>query len=284
MTQEHRDSAYSSSAYILGRTDGERTRLGIQASILNPLTERFLLAVGISPGMRLLDIGSGIGDVALIAARLVGPDGEVVGIDVDPGVVGIASERAREEGVRQVAFECSNIASYNPRRGFDAVLGRHVLIHTPDPLSTVRKAASLLTDGGIAAFEEYDLSFWPAGYPAVTLAANLQWAIVEAFRHVIPHANIGMQVPCLMRQAGLEQVRAQSECLIDAGPDSLFCPWLAETVRSAFPAMEKVGVAAVAGDIETLAPRLREQVKSAGASLTSPLIVRSFGRKARKQD
>jgi len=281
MTQEHCDSADSSSRYILGRTGRERNRLGIQASILNPLTERFLLSAGITPGMRVLDIGCGLGDVALIASRLVGPEGEVVGIDADPAVLRIAEERARQDGCCHVSFECSNLAAYNSRREFDAVLGRHVLIHTQDPLSTVRKAASVLTEEGIAAFEEYDLSFWAAGYPAVMLAANLQWAIVEAFRHMIPHANIGMRLPWLIQEAGLTQVRANSECLIDEGPDSPFCDWLAETIRSALPAMEKVGVAAIAGDIETLAPRLREQVASAGARLTSPLIVRAFGRKTR---
>jgi 2-polyprenyl-3-methyl-5-hydroxy-6-metoxy-1,4-benzoquinol methylase len=284
MAQDHRDSANSSSAYILGRTDRERARLGIQATILNPLTECFLRSAGIAPGMRVLDIGCGVGDVALIAARLVGPDGEVVGIDVDPGALRIAAERAREEDCGHVSFECSDIAVYNPRREFHAAVGRHVLIHTRDPLNTVQNAASVIADGGIVAFEEYDLSFWPAGYPAVMLAANLQWAIVEAFRHIVPYANIGMRLPWLMQQAGLRQVRANSECLIDGGPDSPFCQWLAETIRSAFPAMEKVGLAAVAGDIETLAPRLREQVASAGASLTSPLIVRALGQKVRKRD
>ena len=265
--------------YILGRSDRERARLGIQATVLNPLTERFLLAAGVSPGMRILDIGCGRGDVALIAARLVGPDGEVVGIDVDAKVLEVAAGRGREGACPHVSFECSNIDTYRPRREFHAVVGRHVLIHTKDPLNTVRKATSLLTGGGIAAFEEYDLSFWPAGYPEVMLAVNLQWAIIEAFRHIVTHANIGMRLPWMMQQAGLEQVRTSAECLIDGGPDSAFYDWLAETTRSILPAMEKVGVATVAGDIETMAARLREQATSAGASLTSPLIVRAFGRR-----
>jgi ubiquinone/menaquinone biosynthesis C-methylase UbiE len=279
MTEEYPDLTDSSSAYILGRTDRERARLGTQAAILNPLSEGFLRSAGVGPGMRILDIGCGIGDLTLIASRLAGPDGEVVGIDVDPRALRIARERAREQGCSHVSFECSDIDAYNPLREFHAAVGRHVLIHTRDPLTTVRKAASVLVAEGIAAFEEYDLSFWPAGYPPVMLAANLQWAIVETFRHIIPHANIGMRLSWLMQQAGLSPVQANAESLIDNAPDSPFCQWLAETIRSVFPAMEKVGLAAVVGDIETLAPRLREQVAFAGASLTSPLIVRAFGRK-----
>lgn len=51
-----------------------------QAASLAPLTERLFRAAGIGPGLRVLDLGCGVGDVAMLAARLVGPSGEVVGV------------------------------------------------------------------------------------------------------------------------------------------------------------------------------------------------------------
>src|ERR1700735_825910 len=67
----------------LGNTDAEHERLIRQPMILAPLTERFFRQAGIGPGQRVLDLGSGVGDVAMLAARLVGPAGEVVGVERD---------------------------------------------------------------------------------------------------------------------------------------------------------------------------------------------------------
>src|SRR5215467_832437 len=80
--------------YILGHSDAEIRRLQTQAAILQPITERLLRCAGIQPGMRVLDLGSGAGDVAMLAAELVGPSGSVVGIDRNPQVLSIATQRA----------------------------------------------------------------------------------------------------------------------------------------------------------------------------------------------
>jgi cyclopropane fatty-acyl-phospholipid synthase-like methyltransferase len=66
------------SDYVLGHTDREQLRL-----ILAPFTENFLRGAGIAQGMRVLDIGCGMGDVTMLAAQLVGPAGRVVSIDLD---------------------------------------------------------------------------------------------------------------------------------------------------------------------------------------------------------
>src|SRR5262245_55311254 len=69
--------------YALGRTDEEYERLVEQAEVLRPLTERMLRAAGIGAGMRVLDVGCGLGDVSFLVSELVGPGGSVVGIDLD---------------------------------------------------------------------------------------------------------------------------------------------------------------------------------------------------------
>ena len=70
--------------YIMGHTDRERRRLSIQGAVINPLTESFLRRAGISAGMHLLELGCGVAEVSLIAARLVGPYGSLHGLDLDP--------------------------------------------------------------------------------------------------------------------------------------------------------------------------------------------------------
>src|SRR5258708_36849419 len=69
--------------YALGSTDAEHARLIRQATGLAPVTERLFREAGIAPGHRVLDLGSGVGDVAMLAARLGGATGEGVGMERD---------------------------------------------------------------------------------------------------------------------------------------------------------------------------------------------------------
>ena len=77
-------NAKNEAIYILGHSASEIQRLKTQAEILRPITERLLLNAGIRPGMRVLDIGCGAGDVTMLAAEKVGPSGSVVGLIAIP--------------------------------------------------------------------------------------------------------------------------------------------------------------------------------------------------------
>ncbi|MGH3087411.1 MAG: methyltransferase domain-containing protein, partial [Rubrobacteraceae bacterium] len=67
--------------YVMGRSAEETARLQKQSLLYDPSTRRLFEEAGISAGMKVLDVGCGAGDVALLAADLVGPDGVVVGVD-----------------------------------------------------------------------------------------------------------------------------------------------------------------------------------------------------------
>src|SRR5205814_9402808 len=90
--------------YALGSTDAEQERLIRQAALLAPFTERFFLGAGIGPGQRVLDIGSGVGDVAMLVAKLVGPSGQVVGVERDARSIARARARVAEAGLHNVSF------------------------------------------------------------------------------------------------------------------------------------------------------------------------------------
>ena len=88
----------SDADYILGHDDVERRRLDTQALFMEPLTRRELLAAGPRPGMRVLDVGAGFGDVTLLAASLVGSTGSVVGIEREDSAVAAATAGPRRWG------------------------------------------------------------------------------------------------------------------------------------------------------------------------------------------
>jgi hypothetical protein len=64
--------------YVLGRGAEEVERLQSQAAFIQPFTDRLFRDAGIAGGMKVLDLGSGAGDLALLAARLVGQEGAVL--------------------------------------------------------------------------------------------------------------------------------------------------------------------------------------------------------------
>lgn len=263
----------------MGHTDHERRRLALQAAVLNPLTEDFFVRAGITRGMNVLDLGCGIGEVARIAARLVGPAGHVTAIDLDASALEIARARAAEEGLAHVTFELVNVAEHHAKEPYDAIVGRHILIHTPDPLAILRQAAAQVHRDGIVAFQEFDLSrFYPSTPPKPLLEKTFR-AFVDLFVQVT-HADIGVRLFQMFQDAGLVNVQSKGEFFLDGGRGCPFYEWIAETVRSLLPQLEALGIAKAEDlDVDTLADRLKEEALAVGGCVASPVMVGTFGRK-----
>jgi SAM-dependent methyltransferase len=115
------------STYVLGSTDAEHERLIRQAAILDPYTERFFRDAGIGTAQRVLDIGSGLGDVTMLVARLVGPSGAVIGVDRDASIIVKAKARVGAAGLQNVTFMQSDVGEIESSKPFDAVVGRFIL-------------------------------------------------------------------------------------------------------------------------------------------------------------
>lgn len=85
--------------YSLGHSDAELQRLIWQGDVLRPYTERLLRLAAIKPGMRVLDVGCGAGDVTMLLARIVGPSGSVTGVDRSAQPLALAEHRAAAAGL-----------------------------------------------------------------------------------------------------------------------------------------------------------------------------------------
>ena len=152
--------------YVLGQSAHEYERLMLQARILRPYTEKFFRAAELAPGMRVLDVGSGMGDVVLPAADIVGPGGRVFGIDHDAAALGNARRRADEQGRSSwVEFQASNLDEFTTMEQFDALVGRYVLLYQPEASSTLRSLLRCVKPGGIIVFHEFDFPDPHPSYP-----------------------------------------------------------------------------------------------------------------------
>jgi ubiquinone/menaquinone biosynthesis C-methylase UbiE len=147
-----------SASYVLGYTPEERQRLIFRGAIWAEVTEDFLRRAGLSAGMRVLDLGCGVGDVAMIAARQVGEHGSVLAIDRSSESLEIARECAVAAGQPNIRFAQWEVDAFAPVERFDALIGRTILMYLPDPAGTLRRLCSTLSPGGIVAFQEADLT------------------------------------------------------------------------------------------------------------------------------
>jgi ubiquinone/menaquinone biosynthesis C-methylase UbiE len=255
-------------SYVFENSPPEFERLKLQSAILRPITERLLQSIEVSGGMRVLDLGSGVGDVALLAAERVGPSGAVVGIDRDPRSVAAASERARTRGFQHVNFEVGAVEEYHVREKFDVAIGRYVLVHQADPCAFIRAAARHLKPGGVVAFHEISLYQGYHCRPSVPAWEEMAKVLNAAFRHGAGSWDAAGHLVELFMNAGLPCPKLFAEVLVDGGEDSPFYVWLAETARSLLsPAIDSGEVSAQEVKIDTLADRMKAEVVRARGQL-----------------
>jgi SAM-dependent methyltransferase len=119
-----------------------------------PVTARLLELGGLRSGQRVLDAATGHGEPALSAARVVGPSGRVVGVDISPAMLAVARRRAKAKGLDHVEFVEADLESVDlglPTGSFDVVLSRFGLMLATDHVAAFRALARMLVAGGVLA-------------------------------------------------------------------------------------------------------------------------------------
>ena len=258
--------------YVLGYSEHEQQRLLKQAAIVRGWTERFFRAGGLAPGMRVLDLGCGMGDVSLLAADLVGPQGSVLGVDRDPQALARARDRATEKGCAgYVNFQQINVEEFQGSELFDAAVGRYVLLYQADSAATLRHVASLVRPGGRVIFHELDFGQVVPPWPEAPLWMRTYTIMGEAFRRGGNPPDFGRRLARTFLDAGLPWPTVHAEIPIGGEPGSYIYGWLADTVRSLLPRIEQFGLATAAElQVETLAARLEEEAVALGSQLIGP--------------
>jgi SAM-dependent methyltransferase len=240
--------------YVLGHSARELARLEQQAAFFTELTRDGLIRAGIEPGMRVLDLGCGVGDVSLIASDLVGPTGAVTGIDISPSALAIARARAAASD-RPASFIAESLETFAHFADFDAVVGRFILVHFPDPAAAVAAVVKQLRHGTRVAFLEMDMSTAVCSAPFPLLDAQVA-RIGAVYDRLGLTPNMGLRLYRTFRAAGLTPTLRGATHVGHSGEAAGFA-FLTESIRSLAPAMERLGVATADEiGIDTLFDRL----------------------------
>jgi SAM-dependent methyltransferase len=263
--------------YPLGYSEEEARRLADQGALLEDLTEEVLRQAGLRRGMQVLDIGCGVGDLSLLAARMV-DGGAVLGIDRASSSVEVARRRVAALGLKNVRFEESELAVFETDQKFDALIGRFVLLYLPDPASILRSLSRNLRSPAIVALQELDMS-QVSQAPASELFMQPRRWILEGFAAGGAELDMGTKLYTTFLRAGLPAPNMNAATLIACGPTSPGYEYMVRVLRSLLPLIERSGIANVTEiGIDTLAARLRDDAVANERVTFLPRLIGAWAR------
>ena len=271
-------AARGQAGYALGHGEHELARLSRQGKAFLPFTRQLFHEAGLGKGMRVLDVGSGAGDVSFLVTELVGPAGKVIGIDRAEPAVQWARARARSlemKGVEFVTCEANDVTS---TESFDAIVGRFVLMYCPHPEETLRKLARLLRPGGLMVFQEFAMGYVRSHPSAATFDRATEW-MRDTFRASGTKIDLGADLYSVFVGADLPAPSMRMDVLIGGGETFPGYEILAGTIQSLLPVMELLGIATAAeANVTTLAQRMREEAIARKCIAFSPALIGAWAR------
>jgi len=275
-----RSTATQRSTYAVGHSQQEFHGLSRQAQAYEPFTRQLFLQAGIVPGMRVLDVGCGGGDVAFLVADLVGPGGEVIGTDRVASAVQWAISRAQFRSMSNIRFLEGDPTEMSFDEPFDAVVGRLILMYYPDPVDAVRKLQCHLCPGGLTVFQEFDIANCRSLPPAPTFdraAALIRQTLLATGARV----QLGLELHQVYLDAGLPAPTMRMDSLVGGGPEFVGFALVADVLHNLLPAIERLHLATAAElDLPTFEQRLRQEVSANKAVILSPALIGAWSRKA----
>jgi SAM-dependent methyltransferase len=171
-------------------------------------------ALGLRPGERVLDLGSGPGFLAAEMAAAVGPGGQVQGVDVSASMLAMAARRERPEGSAPMEFTESDVTDLPFDAGsFDAAVCTQVYEYVADMPSALAEAGRVLTDGGrlLVLDTDWDSIVWRSSDD------ERMARVLRAWDDHLVHRDLPRRLPQLLRDAGLSVERCDVIPLLNVG-------------------------------------------------------------------
>ena len=264
----------SSSDYLLGGQISELERLRIQSKVWEPSGRRLLEEVGDGRGLRVVDIGCGVLGWLRVLSEWVGPDGEVVGTDIDGSMLAEAERFAVEEKLGNVVVRQDDLfATELEPDSYDLVHARYEI--TPLGRATEQLATylRLVRPGGVVVLEDPETSTWHYNPPAPALE-RLVDLIVEAFALTGGDWQSGRKHPELFRSFGIEPAMRAEVVALPPGHPYLRAPLQLVTALEA-----RLATFVDAGELARLRHEAEAELQEPGRWGTTFMLHQCWGRR-----
>jgi SAM-dependent methyltransferase len=248
--------------------DAESARLALLEQCRDPGTIRRLGELGVGPGWRCLEVGAGRGSIMRWLAERVSPGGSVVAVDIDP--------RFLTEVPENVEVRTLDVREHEVGVGeYDLVHCRALLMHMPDPVSTLARLAAALAPGGVLLAEEGDFGLsYLGGHPDAELLNQIRRRTLDAVTDAgVFNARFGRGLPGMLTAAGLERSGTEIETHVGEPGEPQY-----EFARlSARESAPKLLAAGLMDDADVA--RLEGYFASPGTIVTGGSVVAAWGRR-----
>jgi SAM-dependent methyltransferase len=264
----------SASTYLLAGQVSELERLQLQSRVWEPSGRRLLEEIGDGRGTRAVDIGCGVLGWLRLLSEWVGPEGAVVGTDIDEAMLAAAAQFVADEGLGNVTLRNDDLfATRLQAASFDLVHARFELTPLGRGREQMQTYLRLLRPGGTVVVEDPDWGSWHFNPPAQA-GEQLIALIREAFARW-GDAEAGRNQLELLRSFGVAgHVRAEVLAL-PAGHPYLRLPLQFATALEA-----KLLAFVGAGELEWLRQEAEEELQDPGRWGTTFTLVQSWGTQA----
>lgn len=255
---------------------GEST--AIPPNPANAPSASFFGSVGITAGMRVLDVGCGSGDLSRLVAQLAGPDGEVVAIDRADEALAVGRNTDAGASAAPIRYHQADLSANVPDElgHFDAIVGRRVLMYLPNPAQALRSLVKAARRGAIFAFQEHARAGLPTGLGELPLHRQLyrwMWNTVAAEGGDVA---LAFKLVDLLEAHSVSVEQARSEAISFLPGQPSFLPVLS---RAMLPRLVERGVASAKDvDLDTLPQRIEDERRTTGGTIVWDLAFLVSGR------
>lgn len=264
--------------YVLGHSDHELRRLRYQSRYWSEATLSLLQAAGIRPGMRVLDLGCGAGDLSFMVASMVGPEGSVIGVDRAHEAIVTARARAARLGFSQTEFRRADVSAMVLDSQIDAIVGRFVLMYLGNPGQSLRRLVAQLRPGAIVAVLEMDMTTARSVPPAPLYDGAIQ-RVQQAFTDGGVPLDLGSNLWQIYLAAGLGMPRLQTHIRVEAAPAAETSRYLAETTETLAALRSSGAYRLQHAEEPSLEERLMRELSARRSTTVSPMVIGAWARK-----
>lgn len=227
--------------YLLGVNEAELERLRFQHSVWGPVTLDFLKRLGVRPGWKCLDAGSGPGFVSMDLRAIVGAEGEVTALEQSGFYIDWLRTEARKQGWPNLRCIHGKVEEAElPAEEYDLVVSRWVISFSPDPERFLAPLVAALKPGGIIALQDYyyeGISLFPRG----GAFDRIPEVVIKYYNSEGGDPYIAGKIPALFRRLGVLLTEFAPHCLA-GGPESGIMEWAHRFFTMHMPAMVDRGV------------------------------------------